>query len=140
MSKTLAMLTAELAFKSCEKGHNWEYTRAMIVDLLIGPDKPLPLPWRPIAELSEKERHSDEQGFLVLAPELVDDDCNVHGVGMGYFQDDRDVPSDEHGAIREEGVEYGGWLACKWSMSNDEWHEVPCTPTHYLRLRGVTND
>jgi hypothetical protein len=96
------------------------------------------LPWRPIADLSEKDRYGDENGFLILAPELVDGDCNVHGVGMGYWQDDRDVPCDEHGAVREDGVDYGGWLACKWSMQNDEWAEVPCTPTHYLRLRGVS--
>lgn len=139
------------------------------------------LPWRPIEEL-EWQRYGDEQGFLILAPELVDGDCNVHGVGMGYFQDDRDAPYDEHGAIRDPESDdhyrervlrvlsdehpryidaltvtgaaldeigalcgvlrngYDGWLACKWSMQNDEWHEVPCAPTHYLRLRGVTND
>jgi len=96
-----------------------------------------PLPWRPIAELTTETRYGDEVGFLLLAPELIDEDCNMRGVGMGYYQDNRDVPSDENGACGEPGVDYGGWMACKWSMTNDEWREVPCTPTHYLRLTGV---
>lgn len=73
------------------------------------------LPWRLIAELSDKY----ETGLLLLAPELVDLDCNVCGAGMGYWQDN-------------------GWLACKWDMTNDEWTHVPCTPTHYLKLSGVS--
>lgn len=89
------------------------------------------LPWRPISELTDKEKYGDENGFLLLAPELIDLDCNVNGVGMGYFQDERDVPYDE------EGKNYDGWLACKWSMTNDEWCQVPCTPTHYIRLTGA---
>ena len=95
------------------------------------------LPWRPIEELDDKSRYGNEDGFLLLAPELVDLDCNTHGVGMGYYQDERDVPSGPNGAIREPGVDYGGWLACKWSMTNDEWREVPCTPTHFIRLTGA---
>lgn len=95
--------------------------------------------WRPIAELTEKERHGDEAGFLLCAPELVDLDCNVHGVGMGYYQDDRDMPCNEHGACGEEGVDYGGWLACQWSMTNDEWAHVSVTPTHFMRLEGPTS-
>lgn len=35
-SQVLAMLTAELAFKSCEKGHNWEATRTEILRLIAG--------------------------------------------------------------------------------------------------------
>lgn len=88
------------------------------------------LPWIPIAELDEKTRYGDESGFLLLAPELVDLDCNVHGVGMGYWQDG---PV----SIGELEREDGAWLACKWSLTNDEWYEVPCTPTHYLRLTGA---
>lgn len=92
--------------------------------------------WQPIENLDAQTRYGDESGFLLCAPELVDGDCNVHGVGMGYWQDDRDVPCGPNGAIRQEGVEYGGWLACKWSMTNDEWSHVPCTPTHFIQIRG----
>lgn len=76
------------------------------------------LPWRPIAELDTNTRYGDENGFLLMAPELEDADCNVHGVGMGYFNEET-------------------WTACKWSMVNDEWTEAVCTPTHYLRLTGA---
>lgn len=97
------------------------------------------LPWRPIAELDRDNRYGDGAGFLLMAPELVDGDCNVHGIGMGYYQDGRDVPCDENGAQwGDDPEQWGGWLACKWSMANDEWHEVSVTPTHYLRLRGLT--
>ena len=89
------------------------------------------LPWRPIAELTKEERYGDHSGFLLLASELVDLDCNEHGVGMGYWQDD----AESVGGLEEE--EDGWWLACKWSMSNDEWYEVPCNPTHYIRLTGA---
>ena len=84
------------------------------------------LPWRPIAELADRY----ENELLLMAPELVDLDCNVHGVGMGYWQD---------GPVDVGGVEFenGTWLACKWSMTNDEWYEVPCTPTHFLKLSGA---
>lgn len=96
------------------------------------------LPWCPIEELTEIERYGDNNGFLLCAPELADGDCNVHGVGMGYWQDDRDEPCDENGRCGEEGVNYGGWLACKWSMQNDEWYECKCTPTHFIKLHGPT--
>ena len=97
------------------------------------------LPWRPIAELSEEDRRGDEAGFLLLAPELIDEDCNVHGVGMGYWQDDGLLHSMTQKECDERDPEkdYSCWLACKWSMTNDEWYEVPCTPTHYLRLKGI---
>ncbi len=96
------------------------------------------LPWRPISELDKTARYGDEAGFLLKAPELVDLDCNVHGIGLGYFQDGRDVPCNEHGAIWGDNPEqYDGWLACKWNMQNDEWYEVKVTPTHYIRLTGV---
>lgn len=92
--------------------------------------------WRPIAELTKKTRYGNHDGFLLYAPELVDLDCNAQGVGMGYWQDDRDVPTDEHGAVREEGKNYGGWLACKWDMHSDAWFEVKVTPTHFIRNEG----
>lgn len=74
--------------------------------------------WHPISELTSQERYGTEAGFLLCAPELVDLDCNTHGVGPGYWQD------------------YEGWLAAKWSMSNDEWYEVKCNPTHFARING----
>jgi hypothetical protein len=90
--------------------------------------------WRPIEELGVEERYDTD--FLLRAPELVDGDCNLQGVAPGYFQDDRDVPCGPEGAIREEGKDYGGWMAAKWSMSNDEWYDTPVTPTHYCRIEG----
>lgn len=72
--------------------------------------------WIKIEELSAIERHGDEAGFLLCAPELVDPDCNVFGVGMGYYH-----PED-------------GWQAGKWDMNNDEWREVTCNPTHFARI------
>lgn len=71
--------------------------------------------WHPIAELKDRYVNS----LLLRAPELVDLDCNEPGAGMGYWQDD------------------SGWLACKWSMTSDEWREVPCTPTHYAVIGGA---
>jgi hypothetical protein len=90
------------------------------------------LPWRPIEELYtdghyDHAKGDSEEGLLLLAPELTDLDCNVHGIGMGYYQDGADP---NH---RKDGH----WLACKWSMTNDEWYETYCTPTHYIRLTGV---
>lgn len=104
------------------------------------------LPWRPIEELTKETRYGDENGFLLLAPELIDLDCNVHGVGMGYWQDDgklwhasqQEIDAMRN-AIREghkEPEDQGSWMACKWSMTNDEWSHVCCNPTHYIRLTG----
>lgn len=90
--------------------------------------------WRPIAELGAEARYGTD--FLLCAPELVDLDCNEAGVGPGYYQDDRDVSTDKDGAVREPSVDYGGWLAAKWSMTNDEWREVKVTPTHFLVMEG----
>jgi hypothetical protein len=36
-----------------------------------------------------------------------------------------------------DDTDLGSWMACKWSMTNDEWAHVCCTPTHYLRLTGA---
>lgn len=90
--------------------------------------------WRPISELTMDDKYRTD--LLLRAPELVDLDCNEAGVGMGYWQDDYHVPCDEHGAVREDGREYGAWLACRWNMSCDEWYEVACTPTHYMLIEG----
>lgn len=88
--------------------------------------------WRPISELEDK--YSTD--LLLCAPELVDLDCNEHGIGMGYWQDDHDVPVGPGGAIREKGADYGGFVACKWCMSCDEWHEVKISPTHFIVMKG----
>lgn len=97
---------------------------------MMKPNKPDVLPWHPIAELTDKY-----QGELLLkAPELEDGDCNVTGVGLGYWQDDYTVPCGPDGAMREEGVDYGAWVACKWSMTNDEWYETMVHPTHFIVL------
>jgi hypothetical protein len=98
------------------------------------------LPWRPIEELYVDGEYNhalgdSEAGILLLAPELVDLDCNVHGVGMGYYQDGPLFLSSMPAGTRE--YKEGSWLACKWSMSYDEWYEVPCKPTHYIRLTGA---
>lgn len=97
------------------------------------------LPWRPIAELSEIDKYGNADGFLVLAPELVDLDCNVYGAGMGFWQDDGLLwhMSQEECDKRDREKDYGCWLACQWSMTNDEWSHVPCTPTHFLRITGA---
>lgn len=96
------------------------------------------LPWRPIAELVDKH----ETELLLIAPELVDLDCNVHGVGMGYWQDDGKLwhlSQEQCDALTEEQrANSGSWMACKWSMTNDEWSHVCCTPTHYLKLSGAS--
>jgi hypothetical protein len=88
--------------------------------------------WRPIAELEDKYTTN----LLLCAPELVDLDCNEDGIGMGYWQDDALTPFDKNGAVREEGVDYGSFMCAKWSMSNDEWYEVPCNPTHFIEMKG----
>jgi hypothetical protein len=102
----------------------------------VRPPPDMSLIWHPISELANDKRYGDEAGFLLCAPELVDGDCNVHGVGPGYWQDDRDMPTDKNGACGDPNVDYGGWLAAKWSMTNDEWYEIPVSPTHYARIRG----
>ena len=74
-----------------------------------------------------KDRYQAE--LLLRAPELVSLDCNRLGVGMGYWQD-----NGGHSPLaREKG---GCFLACKFSMTNDEWYEVECNPTHFIVLAG----
>jgi len=76
--------------------------------------------WRPIAELKDKYA----SGLLLCAPELIDLDCNPEGIGMGYWQDGG-------------GVDGGNaWLCAKWSMTNDEWYEKECNPTHFIQMTG----
>lgn len=70
--------------------------------------------WRPMSELTDKY----DTNLLLCAPELVDLDCNVHGIGMGYWQDEE------------------GWLCAKWNMTCDEWYSVPVNPTHFIVMEG----
>lgn len=90
--------------------------------------------WTPIEELKDKY----ETRLLLCAPELVDLDCNPDGIGMGYWQDDGLLHglSIEECAKRDEMVDYGCFLAGKWSMQNDEWNEVACNPTHFIVMVG----
>ncbi len=70
--------------------------------------------WQPIAQLEDKYATN----LLLCAPELVDADCNPAGIGMGYWQDDRDDPGPVHpydkeiSPPRDEKKDYGGFLAC----------------------------
>lgn len=70
--------------------------------------------WRPISEIPDKY----DSDLLLCAPELVDLDCNVHGIGMGHWQDGED------------------WLCAKWSMTNDEWYTALVNPTHFIVMEG----
>lgn len=92
--------------------------------------------WRKIAELKDKYAPN----LLLCAPELVDLDCNEHGIGLGYWQDDGllwDMAlSQDECDKRDRSKDYGCFMACKWSMTNDEWMHVACTPTHFIELKG----
>lgn len=95
--------------------------------------------WTPIDMLPDEERvQGTHDGLLLCAPELVDLDCNAHGVGLGHWQDDGLLWSatQEECDRRDPNRDYGCWLACQWSMTNDEWAHVPVTPTHFARIRG----
>lgn len=80
--------------------------------------------WQLIENLDRETRYGDENGFLLCAPELVDLDCNVHGVGPGYWQDDGEKPGG------------GSWLCAKFDMHSDCWNETECHPTHFIQIRG----
>ena len=128
-----------LAMSQCDDYTLVGEAKQLVVRCLMGA-----LPWRPISELTTETRYGDEHGFLLLAPELVDEDCNVHGVGMGYWQDGagpeiEQDPFDGSGGGTSQPLHDGSWMACKWSMTNDEWAHVPCNPTHYIRLTGADN-
>ena len=84
------------------------------------------LPWHPIGEL--KDRYQSE--LLLMAPELIDLDCNRFGVGLGYWQDGA-------GHSQEAKERQGCFLAGKWSMTSDEWYEIEVNPTHFIVLGGV---
>ncbi len=86
-------------------------------------NRPDRLPWHAIQHLRDKY----QPNLLLMAPELVNEDFNQHGIGMGYWQDD---------AHRVDGQWCGSFLACKWSVTSDNWHHVPCTPTHFIVLGG----
>jgi hypothetical protein len=90
------------------------------------------LPWHPIEEL--RNRHQGE--LLLKAPELVDLDCNREGVGLGYWQDDglTWAMSQKECDKLDRDKDYGCFMACQWSMTNDEWAHVPVTPTHFIVL------
>lgn len=90
--------------------------------------------WKPIDQLPPHELHSNN--LLLCAPELVDEDCNPFGIGMGYYADDRDQPYNRDGRCGDPNVNYGGFLACKWNMTADEWYEEKITPTHFIILEG----
>lgn len=97
---------------------------ALIIELIdhgLQPQLTMARLWRPIAELEDRYAGN----LLLQAPELVDLDCNEPGVGMGYWQD----------GARPHGE--GTWLAARWNMSNDEWYEVECCPTHFMVIEGV---
>jgi len=97
--------------------------------------------WRPISELQDRYATN----LLLCAPELVDLDCNEHGVGPGYWQDDRDRPETSLAQARHEeplhfddSLDYGGFMAAKWNMTNDEWDDVKVNPTHFIIIEGPT--
>lgn len=92
--------------------------------------------WHPIEELQDKYANN----LLLLAPELVDGDCNEAGAGMGYWQDDGLLwnASQKECDERDPDRNYGCFMACRWSMTNDEWSHVPCTPTHYAVIGGAS--
>lgn len=81
------------------------------------------LPWHPIEEL--RDRYQGE--LMFRAPELIDEDCNRLGVGLGYWQDGA-------GHSPEAKEKCGCYLAGKWSMTSDMWYEVEIHPTHFLVL------
>jgi hypothetical protein len=85
--------------------------------------------WRPISELTKETRYGTEEGFWLCAPELVDLDCNPHGVAPGYWQDDA-------GSTAADADAGGCWLGAGYDMSNEEWVAVECHPTHFMRVRG----
>lgn len=70
--------------------------------------------WILIEELVDKY----EDSLLIAAPELVDGDFNIHGVSRGYYCDEL------------------GWIGTGWDSCNDEPTNLPCNPTHFIRIVG----
>lgn len=85
--------------------------------------------WVPIDQLEDKH----DENLLVWAPELVDPDFNACGAGMGHFQDG---PWHEDLSSETASHPEGTWLANLWDGTNDEWRLVPCTPTHFIKMKG----
>ena len=128
------MSTRELAIEAVDAYlRSREYSdfseTPFVVDAALSAISQMALCWKPISEL--KDRYASN--LLLCAPELVDADCNEAGVGLGYWQDDRDLLLE---CNREPGVDYSGFLACKWNMTSDEWNEVSVTPTHFMLIEG----
>jgi len=94
--------------------------------------------WRPISELTRETRYGND--FLLCAPELVDGDCNPYGIAPGYFQDDRDRPAPSLDEVNhrvpwtssDPDRDYGGWIAARYDMHNDEYSNANVNPTHYI--------
>lgn len=84
------------------------------------------LDWRPIAEIRVSgagHRHHGHN-MLLVAPELVNLDCNPLGISDGYWQDDG-LSGDR---------DPGAWLAARYDMNNDEWVKIEVTPTHFAYI------
>lgn len=79
--------------------------------------------WHPIAELIDLH----DANLLLCAPELVDLDCNPHGVAPGYWQDGPNTPG---------GDEPGEWIAAGYCMVHDCWVNRSCNPTHFMVIEG----
>lgn len=90
--------------------------------------------WRPIETLTDKY----QTGLLLCAPELVDLDCNPHGIAPGFWQDDGKTWHMTQKEILEIDLkaDMGCFLCAQWSMTNDEWYVMPCNPTHYIIMEG----
>lgn len=86
--------------------------------------------WRPISELDRNDLYSPN--LLLRAPELVNLDCNEHGVAPGYYQDDRDRV--DHNDTREDDL--SGWVAAGYDLHRDEWVALKVTPTHFMMIEG----
>ncbi len=75
--------------------------------------------WKPIAEL--KDRYN--VNLLLCAPELVNLDCNPHGIAPGYWMD-----------TSEE------WIAAGYDMQSDLWKDCVCNPTHFIIMTGPADE
>lgn len=91
--------------------------------------------WLPIAKLIDPYKTD----LLLCAPELVDLDCNPHGVAPGYWQDgsDDDGPYWEFGDLDHSRMRVQGtWIAAGYCMQHDHWVDRVCRPTHYMIIEG----
>jgi hypothetical protein len=82
--------------------------------------------WYPIGDLPDNGAGHREHGLnmVVHAPELVNGDCNPHGIAEAYWQDD---------GLKGETVP-GAFIAPFYCMSCDEWHMTEVNPTHFMYL------